>query len=66
MDNATYFERLAASVSRIARHPHFPAKQRAVNLCLQDLDELSLSGRITAEQAGTLRATLLDSPCRAA
>jgi hypothetical protein len=66
MDHATYFERLAANVSRLVRHPHFPAKQHAVDLCLQDIDDLSLAGRITAEQAGTLRATLLDSPCRAA
>jgi hypothetical protein len=66
MDNATYFERLAATVSRLARHPHFPAKQHAVDLYLRDIDDLSLSGRITAEQAGALRATLLDSACRAA
>ena len=66
MDDATYFERLAANVSRLARHPHFPAKPHAVELCLQDIDDLSLAGRITAEEAGVLRATLLDSTCRAA
>ena len=66
MDDATYFERLAANVARLARHPHFSAKPHAVDLCLQDIDDLSLAGRITAEQAGVLRATLLDSSCRAA
>lgn len=66
MDDATYFERLAANVSRLARHPHFPAKQHAVDLCLQDIDDLTRARRITAEQAGVLRETLLDSPCRAA
>ena len=66
MDDATYFERLAANVARLARHPHFPAKPHAVELCLQDIDDLSLAGRITAEQAGVLRATLLGSTCRAA
>jgi hypothetical protein len=66
MDDATYFERLAANVARIARHPHFPAKQHAVDLCLQDIDDLSLAGRITAELAGVLRATLVGSTCRAA
>ena len=59
MDDATYFERLAANVARLAHHPHFPAKPHAVELCLQDIDDLSLAGRITAEQAGVLRATLL-------
>jgi hypothetical protein len=66
MDDATYFERLAANVSRIARHPYFPAKPHAVDLCLQDIDDLVLAGRITAEQASAFRATLLGSSCRAA
>jgi hypothetical protein len=66
MDDATYFERLAANVSRLARHPSFPAKQQAVDLCLEDIADLSLEGRITGEQADSLRATLLGSLCRAA
>lgn len=66
MNDATYFERLAANVARLARHSHFPAKGHAVELFLQDIDDLRFAGQITAEQAGALRATLLDSPCRAA
>ena len=66
MDDATYFERLAANVIRLAHHPSFPAKQQAVDLCLEDIDDLSLAGRITAEQAGVLRETLLGSRCQAA
>jgi hypothetical protein len=66
MDDATYFERLAANVARVARHPHFPAKQHAVDLCLEEIDDLRLAGRITPEQAGALRTTLLGSHCRAA
>ena len=66
MDDATYFERLAANVARLAHHPHFPAKTHALELCLQDIDDLSLAGRITAEQAGVLRGTLLGSTFRAA
>jgi predicted DNA-binding protein len=66
MDDTTYFERLAAIVSRLARHPYFPAKQEAVELCLEDIEDLSVAGRITAEQAGVLRATLLGSLSRAA
>ena len=66
MNDATYFDRLAANVIRIARHPHFAAKQQAVESCLEDIDDLSLAGRITAEQAGVLRRTLLGSHGRAA
>jgi hypothetical protein len=66
MDDATYFERLAANVARIARHPHFPAKLQAVDLCLQDIDDLSDTGRITDEHAGALRASLLGLSSRAA
>ena len=66
MDDATYFERLTANVIRIARHSSFAAMQQAVDLCLEDIDDLRLAGRITAEQAGVLRATLLGSSCRAA
>ena len=65
-DDATYFERLAANVARIARYPHFPDRQQAVDWCLKDIDDLSLAGRITAEQAGALRETLLGSLGRAA
>ena len=66
MDDATYFERLAANVERLARHSPFPAKQQAVDLCLEDIDDLSLAGRITAEQAGALRQALLGSLGQAA
>jgi predicted DNA-binding protein len=66
MENATYFERLAANVERIARHPSFPARRQAVELCLEDIEDLSLAGRITVEQACALRETLLGSASRAA
>jgi hypothetical protein len=62
MSDATYFERLVATVERIARHTFFPGKDEAVGLCLEDIDELSLEGRITPEQAGVLRGVLLGSP----
>lgn len=66
MENATYFERLTANVERIARYPSFPASRQAVELCLEDIEDLSLDGRITAEQACALRKTLLGSASRAA
>ena len=66
MDDATYFERLAAIVSRLAHHPYFPAKQHALDLCLEDIADLSEAGRITAEQACALREKLLGALVRAA
>lgn len=66
MDDATYFERLSANVARLARHPDFPAKRDAVDMCLEDIDDLSTAGRITAEQAGALRETLRGAVCLAA
>jgi hypothetical protein len=66
MNDAIDFERLAANVSRLASHPYFPDKQQAVGLCLEDIDDLSLAGRITAEQAGALRQALLGSLGQAA
>jgi hypothetical protein len=66
MDDATYFDRLAANVTRLARHPGFAGKQEAVALYLEDIDDLRLAGRITAEQAVLLRETLLGSLDRAA
>jgi hypothetical protein len=59
MDDATYFERLVAAMERVARHADFPGKRQAVDLCLGDIDDLSVAGRITAEQAGVLREVLL-------
>jgi hypothetical protein len=66
MDDVTYFDRLAANVRRIAHHSGFAAKQQAVDLCLEDIDDLRLAGRISAEQAGVLRRTLLGSLGQAA
>jgi hypothetical protein len=66
MDNGTYFERLAASVTRIARHAGFATRQQAVCLCLKDIDDLRVAGRITAEQARALREMLLGTLGRAA
>ena len=59
MDNTTYFERLVGSVTRIARHSYYPGKEHAVDLCLEDIEGLLHSGRITAEQANILREILL-------
>ena len=55
----TYFERLAAVVERVARHPYFPGKQATVALCMEDIEGLSMDGLITAEQEDILREILL-------
>ncbi len=54
-----HFERLAAVVERVAHHPDFPGKQETVELCLEDIQGLTLDGLITAEQEEVLRNVLL-------
>ena len=62
----TYFERLAATAERIARHAYYPGKGEAVGQCIEDIEGLLLSGRITAEQGGMLREILLGAVSHAA
>ena len=59
MDNASYFEKLVGSLSRIASHSYYPGKEDAVEQCLEELEEIRLSGKISAEQSATLRDILL-------
>ena len=61
-----YFERLLASVERVAHHAYFPGKQETVDLYLEDIEGLSLDGLITAEQQGMLREVLLGTSALAA
>jgi NTE family protein len=63
MDNASYFKKLVGSLSRIAGHSYYPGKQEAVERGLEEVEEIRLAGRITAEQSATLRELLLgDEP----
>jgi hypothetical protein len=55
MNSPGYFERLAVCVERIARHSHYPGIEQAIDQCLEEIDELTHSGCITAEQRGVLR-----------
>ena len=66
MDNISYFERLVASAERIARHADYPGKEQAMELCLEDIEDLTLAGRITAEQRIVLRGVLLGALSHAA
>jgi hypothetical protein len=50
MNSPSYFERLVVCVQRVARHAYYPGIDQAVGQCLEDIDELMHSGRITAEQ----------------
>ena len=58
MRDLAYFERLIRSAETIARHAHYPGKPEAVEQCVEDVAELSRSGRITAEQGEVLLAII--------
>ena len=49
MDKASYFEKLVGTLSRIASHSYYPGKEDAVEQCLEEVEEIRLSGQITAE-----------------
>ena len=58
----SYFERLVASAERIARHAAYPGKQQAVDHCVEDVEDLIASERITAEQ-GEILLNILSGAC---
>jgi hypothetical protein len=59
MNGPVYFERLVASVERIARHAYYPGIDQAIELCLEDIDELMHANRITPDQREALRLLLM-------
>ncbi len=59
MNSSSYFDRLVTSVERIARHAYYPGIDEAIEQCLEDIDELLIGGRITAEEREALRIVLL-------
>jgi hypothetical protein len=59
MNGPVYFERLVESVEKIARHAYYPGIDQAVELCLDDIDELMHTNQITADQRDALRLLLL-------
>ena len=59
MDKASYFEKLVESLSRIASHSYYPGKEDAIERCLEEIEEIQLSGKITTEQSAALRDLLL-------
>jgi NTE family protein len=59
VEKSSYFEKLVGSLSRIASHSYYPGKEDTVEQCLEEVEEIRLSGRITAEQSATLRELLL-------
>ena len=62
----SYFERLVTSAERIARHAAYPGKQQAVDHCVEDVEDLIASERITAEQGEILLDILSSSSSRVA
>jgi len=59
VDKASYFEKLVESLSRIASHSYYPGKEDTVEQCLEEVEEIRLSGKITTEQSAALRDLLL-------
>ena len=59
MNNSICFERLVASVEKIARHSYYPGIDQAISLCLDDIDDLWTTGQISAEQREALRFVLV-------
>lgn len=59
MNSPSYFDRLVASVERIARHAYYPGIDQAIDHCLEDIDELLHQDRISCEQHEALRFVLL-------
>jgi hypothetical protein len=59
MSNTGYFERLVLGVQRVGRHAYYPGIDQAINECLEDINDLTRAGRITAEQCEELRLLIL-------
>jgi len=59
LDNASYFQKLMGTVTRIARHSFYPGKEEAIELCLEEIEELRDCGRINDDQLASLRELLL-------
>jgi hypothetical protein len=59
MNNSCYFENLVVCVQRVARHSYYPGIYQAIEQCLEDINDVMHSGRITAEQREALRQLLL-------
>jgi hypothetical protein len=66
MNNITYYNRLVASVERIARHSWYPGMDRAIEDCVSDIEGLVLDGRISEEQGETLRGIFMEANSDAA
>lgn len=50
----------------MARHAWQPGKEQAVDLCLEDFDDIMLGSRITDVQRGRLREIILGALSHAA
>lgn len=54
-----YFERLVGIAEQIVGHASFPGKHTAVEQCLEEVEDLIASGRITTGQGAILADILL-------
>ncbi|APW59044.1 hypothetical protein [Paludisphaera borealis] len=62
----SYYDRLVASVGRIARHAYYPGVEQTLNQCLEDIDALRTADQITPEQREALRFIVLGVSLHAA
>ena len=58
MDSTRYFDRLVETATRVVRHSYYPGKEEAIELCLEELDDLRSAGRISGEERTALRELL--------
>jgi hypothetical protein len=54
MFNLSYFERLLETVTRLVRHPEYPAKRLVIEQSREEVTELIRAGRITVPEAEML------------
>jgi hypothetical protein len=66
MEHSAYFDRLQATVERIARHSYYPGIEQTLDHLLEDLDALRESGMINPAQHDALRLILLGINLQAA
>ena len=57
-DHWQLYRRLERTASLIIRHPNFPGKGEALNLCRKDVEERYLQGMLSDEQRARLQAIL--------
>jgi len=61
MNDSPVFKSLFSTVERIAHDPPLPGNRRAINRCMQCIDDFYYQARITVDQWETLKTLLNDA-----